>query len=300
MNRHIEIIAAPSILGLQSNGVELLPEKLLNNGLAEKTGASFPVQFFPTLNDQRSSKRDPVTHCLNPVMIHEFSISLGKVIVDTVNKNHFALTLGGDCSILLGIMQGLKSIGNYGLIFVDAHADFYEPEKSQTGEVADMDLAIVTGRGPEILTNINHMKPYVTDDKVIHIGQRDWEETKKFGSQDIRDTTIKCFSLKEIEDKGTEQSVQEVLHHLKRIHADGFWIHYDTDVLNDAINPAVDYRIPGGFSFEQAEHFIFHLLQTGRICGMSVSIYNASLDRDGKIAAAITESIGRVFRYIAY
>ncbi|CAN5501775.1 hypothetical protein BH23BAC1_BH23BAC1_25200 [soil metagenome] len=64
--------------------------------------------------------------------------------------------MGGDCSIHIGIMSALKEKGNYGLIFLDTHADFYAPEQSITGEVADMDLAIVTGRGPEILNNINN------------------------------------------------------------------------------------------------------------------------------------------------
>jgi arginase len=290
--KDIEIISAPSVLGLQSNGVELLGKTLLDNGLAKKTGSPFPVKNIPTLNAQRSNERDPVTHCLNAVMIHEFSITLGKIIKDT---NHFALVLGGDCSILIGIMQGLKTKGNYGLIYIDAHADFYEPEKSNTGELADMDLAIVTGRGPEILTNIEHMKPYVTDEHVVHIGQRDWEETKKFGSQDIRETGIKCFSLAEIEKNGTTASLKEVLKHIDNIDVEGFWIHFDTDVLNDEINPAVDYRIPGGLSFEQTEFFIRSLLQTKRISGMSVTIYNALLDANGKIGTNITESIGGIF-----
>lgn len=291
-NRDINIISAPSILGLQSNGVELLGKTLLDNGLAEKIGSTFPVINIPALNDQRSSERDPVTHCLNPVMAHEFSMTLGNIIA---KKNQFTLVLGGDCSILIGIMYGLKRKGNHGLIFIDAHADFYEPEKSNTGELADMDLAIVTGRGPEILTNIGHMKPYVTDERVVHIGQRDWEETKKFGSQDIRETSIKCFSFEEIEMKGTIASSNEILKHISSIDAEGFWIHFDTDVLSDEINPAVDYRIPGGLSFEQTEIFIRNLLQTGRISGMSVTIYNPLLDERGKIGTNITDSIGRMF-----
>jgi arginase len=293
--KDIEIISAPSVLGLRSNGVELLGQKLLENGLAELTGSPFPVKFVATLNDQRSNERDPVTHCLNPVMIHEFSITLGKVVAGTISKKRFAMVAGGDCSILIGIMQGLRSIGKYGLIFIDAHADFYEPEKSSTGEVADMDLAIVTGRGPEILTNINHLKPYVTDERVIHIGQRDWEETKKFGSQDIRNSGIKCVSMEEINSKGTAIILDEILHHAGSIDAAGSWIHFDTDVLNDAINPAVDYRLPGGMTFEQAEFFVHHLLQTGRIAGMSLTIYNPSLDESGTIGRNIATSIGRMF-----
>ena len=230
-------------------------------------------------------------------MIHEFSLSLKKVITDT---HHFALVLGGDCSILLGIMPALKSKGNYGLIFIDAHADFYEPEKSTTGEVADMDLAIVTGRGPEILTNIDGLKPYVRDEHVIHLAQRDWEETKKFDSQDIRDTNITCFSMDEIEKKGVKNTTAEILDHIAARKTDGYWIHFDTDVLNDDINPAVDYRIPGGLQFEEAEHFVSNFLQKVNIIGMSVTIYNASLDKTGSIAAKITASLGRMFQSKPY
>jgi arginase len=289
----IQIISAPSVLGLQSNGVELLAEKFLENGLAKKINSTRPIVSVPTLNNQRSNQRDPVTKCLNPVMIHEFSLTLKKVIADT---NHFALVLGGDCSILLGIMPALKSKGNYGLIFIDAHADFYEPEKSTTGEVADMDLAIVTGRGPEILTNIDGLKPYVRDEHVIHIAQRDWEETKKFGSQDIRETNIKCFSLEAIKKAGAKKTTDEILDHIATLKTDGYWIHFDTDVLNDAINPAVDYRIPGGLQFEEVEYFVNNFLQKVNIVGMSVTIYNALLDKTGSIAANITDCLGRMFQ----
>jgi arginase len=295
LNRSIQILSAPSILGLQSYGVQLLPGTLLANGLAERIGALSTIKIVPTLNNQRSDQRDPVTKCLNPVIAHEFSITLGNDLIQTIKQNHFALTLGGDCSILLGIMQGLKGIGNYGLIFIDAHADFYEPEKSTTGELADMDLAIITGRGPEILTNINHRKPYVKDEHVIHIGQRDQEETKKFGSQEIRDTKIKCIPFSEIEKQGPFAPLREIISHIDKINVDGFWIHFDTDVLHDDINPAVDYRLPGGLSFQQTEIIIQQLLQTGKIMGMSVTIYNSSLDANGMIGKNITDSIVRMF-----
>lgn len=197
-------------------------------------------------------------------------------------------------------MPALKSKGNYGLIFIDAHADFYEPEKSTTGEVADMDLAIVTGRGPELLTNIDGLKPYVRDELVIHIAQRDWDETKKFGSQDIRETNIKCFSLDEIEKNGVKKTTDEILDHIATLNTDGYWIHFDTDVLNDAINPAVDYRIPGGLQFEEAEYFVNNFLQKVNIIGMSVTIYNASLDKTGSIATKITDSLARMFQAKPY
>jgi len=291
----IEIISSPSILGLKPNGVEGLGKSLLDSGLAENLMSIHPVIHVPTLNTFYNDKRDQETNCLNTVPIRDFSLTLGKTISATIDKGRFAFVLGGDCSILIGIMLALKAKGTYGLIFLDAHADFYEPEKSVTGEVADMDLAIITGRGPEILTNINDLQPYIKDENVIHIGQRDWEETKKYESQDIRETHIKCISLADIESRTISNIVSEVLKHIDPLEVDGFWIHFDTDVLSDEINSAVDYRLPGGLFFDHSEHLIRNLLLTGRMAGISVSIFNPTLDSSGHISKSIAESLGRMF-----
>src|SRR5690606_11158487 len=132
--------------------------------------------------------------------------------------------------------------------------DFYQPDKSVSGEAADMDLAIVTGRGTEILTSINTEPPYVKDEHVIHVGQRDWEETRMYGSEDIRQTRIKCFSFAEIRKRNMDSITSDILKVVNKTQLEGFWIHFDTDVLSDEINPAVDYRLPGGLQFEEVEY----------------------------------------------
>ncbi|GAB2564283.1 hypothetical protein GCM10027190_11990 [Spirosoma areae] len=86
------------------------------------------------------------------------------------------MVLGGDCSILLGCMLALKEIDHFGLAHIDAHADFYQPEAEPTGEAASMDLALVVGRGPDLLTDIGHQRPHVQEKHVVQLGQRDAEE----------------------------------------------------------------------------------------------------------------------------
>jgi arginase len=294
-NQNIQLISAPSILGLKPAGVEGLADSLLASGLAELLTTRSKVITVETLNHKYNHKRDESTNVLNPNTIREFSLILGKVVSDTVSKRRFPFVLGGDCSILIGIMSALKAIGDYGLIFMDAHADFYQPDKSITGEVADMDLALVTGRGPLVLTNINNLQPYVKDENVFHIGQRDWDETKKYGSQDIRETSIKYYSLGEIEKNGMDATAIEVLKWINTSKTESFWIHFDTDVLSDEVNPAVDYRLPGGLQFEQVELLLGRLLQTERMAGISVTIFNPRLDTTGQVSKKISESLGRAF-----
>lgn len=149
----VQIISAPSVLGLHRSGVELLAEMLLARGLETALQTQAPVLYVRTLNDQYSDYRREPAAVLNERPLAEFSTSLLEVTTDTLDNVRFPLILGGDCSVLIGPMAALKSRGKFGLIFIDAHADYYEPHQSLTGEAADMDLGIVMGKGPESLSN---------------------------------------------------------------------------------------------------------------------------------------------------
>jgi arginase len=293
MNKRLplQLISAPSILGLAPAGVQDLAGSLLDAGLEKRLQHSLPVLHVPTLNHLYSDHRDAGTHCINTKALHDFSIGLNDTIRPVLSRKHFPIVLGGDCSILTGILPALKQQGNHGLVFMDAHADFYQPEKSTTGQAADMDLALVTGRGPSELTNIFDMCPYVIDEHVLHIGQRDEEEAARYGSQDIRDTAIHCISLTAIREKGIDHFLPVFTQHTLHSSINGCWLHFDTDVLNDAINPAVDYRLPGGLSAEEGTRTGRHLIQHGNIVGMSVTIYNPWLDGDGHIGRLIVDCV---------
>lgn len=296
----IRLLAAPSILGLRPTGVEGLSAALLKAGLKERLHCGTPVEQIPLLNKEYSPVRDREIHCLNPGALYEFSHTLYAAVTRTLAQRRFPFVLGGDCSILLGVMPALKAKGIYGIVFIDAHADFYEPERSVTGEVADMDLAIITGRGPELLANIDQRKPYVKDEHVIHIGQRDWEETRQYKAQDIRETAIKCFDLGNIRQRGIEAITTEVKEYAACQETEGFWIHFDTDSLSDDVNPAVDYRLPGGLEPGEAEYLIRHLLQTGKIAGISITCFNPKLDERGTIARTLVDLLSKAFAGTAF
>ena len=139
------IIDAPSILGLGPTGVEHLPEALKGSGLMKKLNAEYAGCFQPSIS--YDPYRDPKTQIMNADAIKAFSLQLADVVSVEISRS-FPIILGGDCSIVIGALLGLRRVGRYGLFFIDGHSDFYQPQASTTGEVADMDLAIVTGRGP--------------------------------------------------------------------------------------------------------------------------------------------------------
>jgi arginase len=285
------IIDAPSILGLRPTGVEDLPEALKAAGLMGELRAEYGGRVSPL---PYSSERNKLTLLLNPDSIRLFSLQLADAVTSVLRKKQFPLVLGGDCSILLGNLLALRRLGKYGLFFIDGHADFYQPEASPTGQVADMDLAIVSGRGPDILTNIDGLKPLVRDDDIVVFGYRDAEQAASYGSQDVRDTNMHVFDLKSVRKFDTvSDAASQALDNLANDEIDGFWIHLDADVLEDLIMPAVDYRLAdgGGLSFSELSDLLKTLLGSGRAVGMDITIFNPRLDLDGSVTRRFVSSL---------
>jgi arginase len=289
---NISVIEAPSILGLKPTGTELLPDSLKKAKLLEQLSAENGGRIeMPPYN----SIRDKETLVLNPHSIRDYSLQLSEAVISTLRNNKFPLVLGGDCSILIGNLLALRKLGKYGLVFIDGHADFYQPEASPTGEVADMDLAIVSGRGPNILTNINGLKPLVNDRNIVLFAHRDAEEAARYGSQNVKESDIFVLDLTEVRKLGIVEAASIAIDNLFQDDIEGFWIHLDVDVLNDEIMPAVDYRLKGGLTFVELSNVLKVLLKSNKAVGMDIAIFNPNLDKDGSIARNLVSSIVKGF-----
>ena len=286
---HFAIIEAPSVLGLFPKGVEALPDALLAAGLSERLEARRAGRVEPPPYDDR---RDRQTLLLNPKSIADYSVALANAVGGTIDVGEFPVVLGGDCSIMLGCLLALKRRrGRYGLLFLDGHADFYQPEAEPNGEAASMELALATGRGPGILTDLEGRRPLVRDEDVVAFGLRDAEIAAAHGSQRIEDTAIRVVDIADIRRRGAGDATLRALENLSRPEVNGFWVHLDADVLDDAIMPAVDYRMPGGLSWEELVTTLRAAIGSGRAVGLDITIFNPKLDRDSTIAAAFVDAI---------
>jgi hypothetical protein len=81
---------------------------------------------------------------------------------------------------------------------------FYAPHQSLTGEAADMDLALVSGRGPDQIVNLEGRKPYVRDEDIVVFAHRDAALAHKYGSQDVRATDMTVMDLGEVRKAGAK------------------------------------------------------------------------------------------------
>jgi len=116
---------------------------------------------------------DRATGLLNPLAIRDFSIWLADAVGRVLDAGRFPVVLGGDCTVLIGTCWRWAGEGATAYFFLDGHADFYQAEASPTGAVSNMDLALGSGRGPDVLSDIEGRRPFVRDEDVMVFGYRD-------------------------------------------------------------------------------------------------------------------------------
>jgi arginase len=284
------IIEAPSPLGLWPSGVERTPEVLLQIGLARALEARRDQRVEPPEYDP---VRESKTAMLNPQGLAEYSPRLADAVGRVVDGGEFPVVVGGDCSILLGCTLALRRRGRYGLLFLDGHADFYAPQQSLTGEAADMDLALVSGRGPDQVVNLEGRKPYVRDEDIVAFAQRDAALAHKYGSQDVRNTGMTVMDLGEVRKAGAKAAAATAVQRLGTADSKGFWIHLDVDVLDDAVMPAVDYRMTDGLDFDELAAVLRAAVASGRAVGINITIFNPNLDPNRSVARNLVGCLRR-------
>lgn len=180
-------------------------------------------------------RRDPQTRLLNPAGLLGYSQLLAREVWNAVEDGATPIVLGGDCSILIGPALALRQRGRHGLLFADGHMDYWDAALEPYGEAASMDLALVTGRGPALLSDIDGLGPYFRPEDCVAYGTRDHLYSSDF-IETPYPAEIMRLDVHEAHALGAA-GVDQALARLTHERLDGFWIHFDVDALADEIMP---------------------------------------------------------------
>jgi arginase len=132
----ISIVGVPSSAASYAAGQDLAPAALRSAGLLARLAAAglevrdegdLPVQVWkPDREHPLAQNADPATSSLR-----ELAGRLGPVLA----RGDFALVLGGNCTVALGVMAALRRLeaGAPGLLYVDRHYDLNTPDSTTDG-----------------------------------------------------------------------------------------------------------------------------------------------------------------------
>lgn len=204
------------------------------------------------------------------------------------------LVIGGDCSLLLGVFAHLRpNVGDVGVWFVDGHPDYVDARDSETGETADLELAVLTGEGPPSLVGLGGAVPMVQSRHVALIGHRTGDLDPASAAELARVpadvVTIDAPSLIHDPRSAGDQAASWA-DRLKL----PMWLHVDVDVLDPTDMPAVTYPRIGGPDLDQLAAVLAPLSASARLVGVSVADFRPDLDPDGRHAARLVDLLDRI------
>ena len=295
MTRPIAIVGAPSSIGLRPyddgtvRHVNRAPSVLRDRGLITRLRA---VDLGDVAPPPYREFEPPPGRARNEPELLAYSRSLSDRVSRALTNGHFALVLGGDCSIVLGcLLAARRRVGTVGLAYVDAHADFSTADDSCAGSASNMALGFAVGRGQSVLARLDGPAPLVDSKRAAVMGRRD-DAAHPGQREQLAEASILDIPASQLDQSIALPDVASTA--LDRIAAHGvrgFWIHVDADVINPLAMPAVGSPEPGGPMPHQLLALLAPLLADPRALGLSLSVYDPALDPDRSCARQLVNML---------
>jgi arginase len=284
----VTIVGAPLDLGQERRGVDMGPSAIRYAGLEERL-ASFGCTVvdrgnLATTEPEALAVGDESARFLSEIL--EACAGLASLVEDVVEEGGLPLVLGGDHSIAVGTLAGLRRAAGApgGAIWIDAHGDLNTPATSPSGNVHGMPLAAALGLAGAAFAHPALELPAVDPRRVVLLGVRSLDPAERTL---IRETGIRAITMTEIDRIGIERAVQEAIDRV----AGASFVHVslDLDALDPEIAPGVGTPVKGGLTYREAHLACEDLAESGLVGSLELVEVNPILDRENGSAAIAVE-----------
>jgi arginase len=203
-------------------------------------------------------------------VIEEVCGRLAGVVERVVRDGGYPLVLGGDHSVAMGTMRGLRRAYDKppGLIWIDAHADINSPESSRTGNVHGMPLWFVLEEGSAVAEH------------TVQVALRDVDEAEK---RILRERGVRTFTMTDVDRFGMARVVEEALRIAGSDHRP-MHLSFDLDGIDPTEAPGTGTPVKGGLSYREAHLAMEMLAESGRLGSIEMVEVNPILDRENQTA----------------
>ncbi len=287
MSTQWRLLGAPLDSSGDGRGEERAPAELRAAGLADRLGLRDTGDVASLLRDPRRDAASGVIACGQLAVA---SAALRDAVAATLRDGERAFVLGGDCSLLPGALAGARiASGPLALWMVDGHPDAHDGQSSPTGEAADMDLAVVLGRGAPELTELAGAAPIVEPERVALLGHRPASLGAEVAAEvALVPAAVRRTTAPEVRARGASAVADATLA------ADAglpVWLHLDVDVLDSAELPAVSYPQAAGLSWDELVELITPMVACPTLVGVSLADLDADHPDAAKHARRIVDAL---------
>ncbi|MFC0454238.1 arginase family protein [Rhodococcus jostii] len=285
------LLGAPWDCSGSARGEQAAPDAFREAGLSAMVGRDVGDAATAIDSTDRDGPTGVIALFETVRAAHALAEDLAVAMTDLPGRR--PLVVGGDCSILLGIFPALRRhLGSAGLWFVDGHPDYLDGRSSDTGETADMELAVLTGVGAEALITLSGTPPMIRASDIVLIGHR----TEGLDAASAAELARLPPDLRRIEAPrvaGDAIAAGRQAAEWLAGTGNGVWLHLDLDVLDPESLGAVTYPQQGGLDWGQLADVVAPLARSPRLVGVSVADFRPDLDPAGDQATRVLDFLGR-------
>ncbi|PYQ22407.1 MAG: hypothetical protein DMF79_06010 [Acidobacteria bacterium] len=294
--RKVAVFGVPSAAGGRHPAQAEAPNHLRAAGLLEALRGAGPrvvnlsdLSLFPYRDDPEHprARNAEVVACAVRATADEMTRALGE---------GFTLVLGGDCTLVAGVVGGAwAALGQpVGLVYLDANADLNTPETSPSGFLSGMALALALGRAGGAVAATP--SPAVLPEHVALVGYRELDPGERGPLGDLG-LALPAAAAKALGMRTTAALALDAV-----ANADGpLVVHLDVDVIDPGEMPAKESYTPGaGLTWAEASDLVTALLASPRVAAFLVCEYQPARDPDlvygRRLVELIARAVGRHFR----
>jgi len=284
----VAVIGAALDLGQDRRGVDMGPSAIryagLDRRLAELGRECADWGNVPTPVAEAVAEGDQELRFLE--QIKATCAEVARLVRRAGEEGYLPLVLGGDHSVALGTLAGLRRDGPGGVLWLDAHGDLNTPGTSLTGNVHGMVLAAALGLGGTAFEHESWTLPAVDPARVAVVGVRSLDDAER---SVLRELGAAVYTMSDLDRLGVEHAMREALAHVE---GPGFvHVSLDMDVVDPSDAPGVGTPVRGGLTYREA-HLAMELVAEAGLAGsLEVVEVNPILDRENQTARLAVELV---------
>ncbi|MBV9277676.1 MAG: arginase [Candidatus Eremiobacteraeota bacterium] len=203
-------------------------------------------------------------------VIQEVCAELARIVERATAEGGFPIVLGGDHSIAMGTLKGLRDARGRpaGLVWIDAHSDINTPQTSSSGNVHGMPLWFALKHG------------YAEGARTVQIGLRDVDRGEK---QILRDAGVTAFSMSDIDKLGMTAVMERTIA-ITGAGENSVHVSFDMDGIDPSEAPGTGTPVKGGLSYREAHLAMEILAESGVLGSIEMVEINPILDQRNQTA----------------
>ena len=287
--KQVAIIGAALDLGAGRRGVDMGPSAIRYAGLHDRLAAiGFDVLDWGDVETavlEATEETDPSARYLP-----EIKAACGRVarlVALALGQDSLPLVLGGDHSVALGTLGGLRAprrgwrAGASRTGDLDAPRDLSPPETCTGCPLPQHSVSQTAASASDMWT-----LPAVDPSRVALVGLRSLDTRER---ERIRELGIRAYTMSDIDRIGIERAIRESL---TQIAGSGFvHVSLDMDALDPEVAPGVGTPVRGGLSYREAHLALELVAESGLAGSFEVVEVNPILDRANETAALAVELV---------